>query len=166
MNSLKVLWTPSDVLSVEVALKNLFRVQGYKGSDTNLAELVGLLVGELSLRRSPPKAIIAGLNDLKFEDVSKINLFLIENAAKKYIEVEKERSVECDFCFGSGIISMRNEAKYEFALACTCEKGDSFASRGNARWKGEAVQDGKHGLYELRFPDILKNKLEVRERVY
>lgn len=159
MNALQVLWDANEIIAVETALKNLFKVQGYKGSEANLAELVGTFANELSQRRNPAKAILAGLHELKFEDISKINLFLIENAAKRHIEASRENRIECDYCSGSGMVTMRNPDKYQFAFACTCMNGDRFANQGNRRWNGERFQEGKHGMYELDFADIVfKNK--------
>lgn len=159
MSVLTISWDADEILAVETALKTLFKVQGYKGSDEHLTENVGLLANELSKRRSPVKAILAGLHELKFEDVSKINLFLIENAAKRHIEQSQEHRIDCDYCSGSGVVTMRNKDKYQFSLACVCINGDTFAVQGNRRWNGERFQEGRHGTYELDFADILlKNK--------
>lgn len=154
MNNLKLIWHESEKIKVESAIKDLFRCHGTKASENWLSETANLFATELSERSIPYQAILTALHELKFEDVNKISLHLIEQQAKKHVVHEEEQRSHCDWCDGRGVVMLRNKDKYQFSFACKCSNGDRFAAQGNKRWNGEQFQEGKQGLYEIEHYDL------------
>lgn len=153
MNELTRLWEVSEQQDVAEALKKLFVLQGIPKADKTIDEMAVVFCSELMSKGFHPKHILAALKELGDVDLRTIKLAHIVEAAKKYVEpVDRERT-NCDWCDGRGIVMMRNPDKYQFALACKCPNGDSFAGQGNKRWNGEKFQQGKHGLYEFEYYD-------------
>ena len=91
----------------------------------------------------PLPSILAGLRKLMVEDITRISL----NAILVAIEQSTEKTVfvkeNCDDCLSLGLILLRDDRQYEFALSCICKNGDQFYGNGYVRWNGENIQFNK-----------------------
>jgi hypothetical protein len=154
MNELTRLWLPEEQQAVAEALKKLFVLQGIPKADKTIDEMSMVFCTELMSKGFPPESVLAGIRKLGDDDLRTIKLSHVINASKEFIHHEEQARVSCDWCNGCGVVMMRNPDKYQFSLACKCPNGDAFAKQGNARWRGEQFQQGKHGLYEFEGFDM------------
>ena len=149
MNNLTKLWDANDESLVAEELKKLFIFQGIQKSQESINTMASYFSTELSSRGYPVKAVISGINKLKDEDLRTVKLSDLIRVCKDFIEKQSQEKINCDYCFSSGLVMMRNEDRYQFSLGCTCENGDAWVKKGNARWNGEKFQHSKaNGLLE------------------
>lgn len=149
MNNLTRLWDANDESLVGDELKKLFIFQGIQKSQESINTMASYFSTELSSRGFPVGSVISGLNKLKDEDLRTVKLSDVIRACKDFIQKPSQEKIHCDHCFSSGLVMMRNEDRYKFSLACTCENGEAWAMKGNAKWNGEKFQHSKaHGLLE------------------
>lgn len=140
MKGLTVLWDENERNAVQSAIENLFRLKGYRMIDKTLTETAAVFVENLSQTGLPPNAVLSGIHKLKFERIGKIDIADIVEASEEHLESTEPVRVECIYCGGRGIVSLKDENKLEYALACICLNGDSYASKGHVRWNGEREQ--------------------------
>lgn len=136
MQNLSVSWQEHEKLQVGEALKKLFTLQDRPMTK----EKEAILTDELSLSGLPVGAVISGINSLKSEDVSTIKLSTLLSASRKFVEQREEPDSECGMCL-KGIVVMKDEAGYEFALSCQCQMG--LGHKGYVQWNGENIQHSR-----------------------
>lgn len=102
----------------------------------------------------PAGAIVSGIRKLMSEDLKSLKLATIKDAASDFVHTEVTR-VPCKYCDTRGIVSMTDENKYEFALACICANGDRSRKSGLATWNGEKFQLRGGRTLTLRFAESL-----------
>jgi len=161
MNELTRLWAISEQQEVNDALRKLFILQGIPKADKTIDEMSVVFSLELMSKGFHSKHVLSALRELGDADLRTIKLSHIVEAAKKYVEPTILNRVDCDWCNGSGVITMKNMDKYQFALACKCINGDSFSAQGYKRWDGKAAQDGKHGIYDFEY-FVLRSKQKTQ----
>lgn len=135
--SLATVLSENDKLILEEELTKLFAFQDRPATKAKIE----LFAKELALSGYPLSDILQGINNLKNEDLKAIKLHTIIDAISEKFGPEEKPRIDCKFCFGMGVFLMRDENKYQFALACTCKAGDDYARRMKAaRWDGTEVQ--------------------------
>jgi hypothetical protein len=170
VNDLIVPWDENDRTDVDNAIERLFMAQDTRGSRDERTHKRAFLTNELEKLGIPAHAVIAGLVDLLTEDLRAVKLAHIVDKAKDHIEKKEIQRGMCDFCFGSGLIFMLDEKKYEFALRCVCVNGDHSGKKHLAIWNRQETQqrgwikyrDGdqdmsRHRILTLRFPEIVQD---------
>lgn len=130
--------TDEEKLDIIRGVEKLFAMQDRPLDDEKKAGIVEALID----CQRPYVVIDAGLRRLMVEDLKKITLPAILAAVRDAtVDVPIPR-VNCDHCFGSGMVMMEDEKKYVFALACICSNGNRQRGgrAGLVRWNGESHQ--------------------------
>lgn len=146
MNELTISLTSDEEIEIENQLRDLYILQDRRVKKEEIA----LMVNEICRSGKPFKAIIAGLNDLKTQDVKKMSFPIIIGAILNHCEETLELKTSCDHCSISGFIIMKDPDGHEFGLACNCSNGDKAERQGAMRWNGRGTQLSRHGMLEKR----------------
>lgn len=103
-------------------------------------EKKAFIVQEIAVQGFPFKAIIAGIRSLFSEDLKSVKLATLSKAIRENINApeEEEKSKDCVHCSGVGSVTLCDEEKRGYALACTCTAGRKHQRL--VRWNGEFVQ--------------------------
>jgi hypothetical protein len=130
VNQLTIVLSDNERSIIADELTRLFALQ-----DVPLGkEKKAILIEELSIQGLPVEAIKAGLRSLVKEELPKIKLSTLVDAAHRQVTHETEAGEACEHCFG-GLVIMRDDKKSEFALDCLCSMGNQ---RGElAKWNGQ-----------------------------
>ena len=133
MQELKLFLSAEDREQIGEALEKLYLLQDRPLTDEKKA----LMTQEIfDLGHSLP-VILGGLRELMTQDLKAIKLSTIREAIQGVLEPEVSQKVPCDDCRGMGVVLMRDENKYQFALACKCPNG---RGKDLTKWNGESVQ--------------------------
>ncbi len=136
-------------LHIEGELTKLFALQ-----DRPLtAEKKGFLIEQLEELKVPFGAIMAGIKELEAEDLKSIKLHTIKKAAEKFVTYEEEALVDCKHCSGVGAVTLCDDQKRGYALACICQAGNKHQRL--VRWNGEWIQITNGRTLEL--PERFRN---------
>lgn len=132
------------------ALETLFSSQDkYLSSDKKT-----ILINSLQESNIPSAAIIKGMQSLYDSDLKMVKLFVIKNAARKFIEYTHRQG--CDRCFGSGYITLVDADKNDFVFACLCDLGkDKKEIEKIAQWNGRAEQTLHAKTFKLKDADLI-----------
>jgi len=136
MNELVQCLTAKEEIEVESRLRDLYILQDKPIKKDQFATMLSEIVNS----GKPFKAIMAGLYDLRSEDLKKISYPIIMNAIFDHCEPVNSGPTRCEKCSSSGFVVMRDDEMRSFALACTCQNGDVIQNQGNVRWNGESTQ--------------------------
>lgn len=139
----------TEVQKLQIAdeLEKLFTLQDRPFSQKRAA----IFIEELEKSNLPAGAIISGIRSLMTDDLGKITYEMIFARSRSKIEREEIKSKECDHCFGSGVVSMRDEVGYEFLYVCSCENSKKYQDCGLAKWNSEAIQIHNGKKFKKRF---------------
>ena len=138
MQNLTVSFSDSERSQVGDELSRLFNLQGEHFGDKRQAAFVD----ELADSGVPFGAVLAGIRSLVKENLTKIKIGTILEAAHRHI-MPDEMGAACGDCF-DGIVTMRDDYNRVFSIGCTCARGgDRSRSLRIARWTGEAVMASK-----------------------
>jgi hypothetical protein len=111
-------------------------------------EKKAILVEEIQRYGFPQSAVIHGIRALMADDMPAIKLFPILASIRKFM-IPEEQTSECKECL-NGIVLMRDQNLYEFALACVCGRGKQInLTQRLMLWNGEETQLN-HGRSLLR----------------
>ena len=149
--------TPQENLAIAGELERLYVLQDKLLTKEKLA----FVIEEIEKSNVPFPALIAGIRKLMSDDVKTLKFFTIIEAAKKFIEPVSYEKKDCRHCFSSGAVSMFDDDKYGFFLACICDNGLRFIGGKNAlvKWNGEDKQYSKGRWLTLRFNTLAQNSI-------
>ena len=107
----------------------------------------------------PSKAILSAILKLQLTDMPHLKAYSIIDAARGLIDpIEEGKLSECDYCDRRGIVNMKDDKNYHFALACSCENGQrkTGGKNGLVRWSGDNPFYSKERWLRLRFEPVEK----------
>lgn len=135
MNELTVFWDEGERVSVGNELTRLFALQDKAFSQDKRA----IFIDELANMNIAAGAVIQGIRSLVHEDLKTIKIGMLMSAARGYVQHEPN-GVACPGC-SDGIVTMRDEKGYRFALGCLCARGAQRAKSARlAIWNGLETQ--------------------------
>lgn len=123
------------------------------------------LVRELSVSGIPFSAIIRGIKDLYDQDMKRIRLCDLKDAAKKHVKT-KDGFANCRYCGTSGSVSMQSAEKRVISYPCICARGTSIANTQKlVQWNGKrSIRSRDHGIVRMTWPNpVVLNIPEATE---
>lgn len=140
--------TEAQKLQISDELEKLFTLQDRPFSSKKAA----MFLEEFEKTDLPAGAIISGIRTLMYaEDIGKIEFPKILNAARSKVEHDEIKTVECDNCFKTGMVMMKDENKYEFSFLCNCANAKKVSHLNLAKWNGENIQFRRDKKFTKRF---------------
>lgn len=128
------LLTEQEKMALSADLDKLFALQDRPLSQDKRS----FIIDEMEKIDIPVAAWMAGIRSLITEDLKSIKIGTLIGAAKRCMEPQDVKNAECVWCDGVGVMSMKDEVKRSYALACRCVNGERFPK--SVRWNGEEKQ--------------------------
>ena len=136
MSDLTKCLTPEEEIHIENKLRELYSLQ-----DRPIKrEQFELMLHEIIGSGKPFAAMIAGIVDLKIEDLRKLSYPIIMGAIFKHCEKDSTATESCEHCCSSGFMVMKDDEGRSFSMACICRNGEMVHRQGNVRWRGKVTQ--------------------------
>lgn len=112
------------------------------------------LVRELSVSGIPFAALIKGIKELYDQDMKRIRLCDLKEAAKKHVKT-KDGFAACRFCSSTGSVSMQSAEKRIISYPCLCARGARIANAQNlVPWNGKlSLKSRYHGIVRMIWPN-------------
>ena len=149
MNRLSIFYQGNERPLIQDRLEKLFIFQGKLATE----KILNAFINEFEERGFNVRAVIAGIDSLKDEDLKTVKLnILIEAIRKKQAPLTELSS--CGDCDSTGYVIMKDEENRMYSLACRCERGEpKRRAQGLKLWNGEIVQQGNYGVLTKCFQD-------------
>lgn len=139
--------TEAQKIQIADELEKLFTLQDRPFSQKRAA----IFIEELEKSNLPAGAIVSGIRSLMADDLGKITFEMVYARSKSKIERTETKSRDCEHCFGSGIVMMRDEVGYEFSFSCSCENSSRVSGLNLAKWNMEPIQVRNGKKFKKRF---------------
>lgn len=102
----------------------------------------------------PAGAIISGIRKLMSEDLKSLKIATIKDAASDFVHIDAGSKTQCKYCDMRGVVLMKDENNYEFALACICGNGERRRDD-YSTWNGQKLQLFGGRTLTFRFSEFL-----------